>query len=364
MANARFVVVLSLLAGSVLSNAAWSQTPPPRTDPPDRAADAPDPDELADKALELIDRGALQEADEILQGLKRFRPTMHRIKLLQGLLWLKGGSGRGPEANRVLESYNRTDTGKLDYRGFAAVGLLKQQSRMWRQARRALKSAVELAPTEENGKPVRANILLDLATVELRLAETNRSPSANDAALEYAREAVRRSPDDAIILLRFAQILANASDGDDYSEAIRAGRGAIRRVGAELRGDPFNRETLGLLRAGYSLISQIHRNQAKRNPDNAEHIIAIAEDIQSLSMINRRLALFDSYELVNQALDMAPRPAWQLMAARLEVDVGGAAGAPSALERIQKILEDEPDNQDAKNLRTRIEAMTASPAGS
>lgn len=312
-------------------------------------AEPPDPEALIEKAIDQVEAGDLEAGNDLARRAHAIAPTMDKLKLAEGLILFS--MGKGTESIRRLQDYNLTEDGKKDYRGYAAIGRIYMESNTYRMARRSLERAVLLADERKNGKPIRAQILMDLATVERRL--NNREKAA-----EHARAAAESAPNDPDIQFRYAQTLSSNNSADDYQAAVAAAERAIRLIDAALRNDPFNKEHLDLLLSAHSLRVEIHLRERARNPQNPSTAIRIAESLRAQADAEWRLTVHAAREYALQALELGeqPEPEWQLLVARLSMDGGGDVALEGARERVAKVLEAHPDNEEAMKLAATIDS--------
>lgn len=326
-----------------------AQTPPAAGDQPVKIVD---PRALIEDALRKIDAGEFEEAATLAEQAQALKPSMDRLRLVRGLLLLESVSSPPEAAIRVLDEYNRTPTGKVDYRGLAAIGRVYLRSRWYRQASRSLRAAAPLAPQQENDRTVKADILMDLATAERALNQP-------ENAVRHAREARDLSRNNAHVLFRYAEVIAMADDPKALQDAVTATQAAIRRTETELRESPFDKDRLEVLRSASALLVDIHRKRAEREPESAAIAMAIARAMRDRSEADKRLNMYAAYDAARHAFDMTaqPGPDWQVFMAELEIDVGGAGALQTARDRLHKVLEAKPDNKSARRLLTRIDAL-------
>ncbi len=328
-----------------------AQTPAAAGDQPAKIVD---PRALIEEAIRKIDAGEFEEAAKLAEQAQAVKPSMDRLRLVRGLLLLESVSSPPEAAIRVLDGYNRTATGKVDYRGLAAIGRVYLRSRWYRQASRSLRAAAPLAPLQENDRAVKADILIDLATAERALNQPK-------DAVRHAREARDLSKNDAHVLFRYAEVIAMTNDPKAWPDAVTATDAAIRRTEVELRENPFDKERLEVLQSAYKLLVDIHRRRAEREPESAAIAMAIARAMRDRSEADKRLNMFEAYDTARKAFEMTaePEPEWQVFMAELEIDVGGAGALQTARDRLRKVLEAKPDNKGAKRLLARIDTLAA-----
>lgn len=335
------------LTGFVLpSGVAPGQTPePPKGD------DLLTPEQMVEEALKKIETGDLQEAVLLIRRAKMLKPKLDKIWLAEGLLLTSQGRSRGAEAVEKFEAYNKSDEGKTDYRGFAAVGRIYKDSYMPSQAVSALKKAKDLAPLEEDGKRVRAEITVDLANVYLTLKQ-------KDQAAETAKEAQKLAPDDAKIQLRLAQI---AFSTKDQETAAKGAERAMALSTAALRTDPLKKETYQILYSCCRLQADLAQQEISANPDASINYFKLAQAQRQGAEVARRLGLLEAWEAVRQALAKEPdKPEYLLLAAALEADLGAY---DEAREKVERVLRSNPDHREALELRDRLKAASGTPAG-
>lgn len=342
------IAVIGFVIGLGLSSRSAAQgASPPGADPD--AQSPPDPKALIEEALFKIESGDWQEAVELARRARAVRPALDELKLLSGLLFV--AQNRAIEAVRQLDDYNKTPVGRVDHRGFAALGRIQQMSRRYRPAARAYREAVRLAPKRDKGKAVRAEVLMDLATCELAL-------NAGDDAIEHARRGRDMAPDDAAIQLRFVEILAAAAKQTEIGAAYDEASKVAELIQRDLRRDPLSREKLTLLQSASRLRANIAKVQADLDKQNAALVMKCAESLRALADVNHRVSLLDAHEYGIQALDLQQTPSsdWQMYLARIEVEIGGVDAVPSALEVVNRILAAEPNDRGAQSLKSWIEA--------
>ncbi|MBN2561856.1 MAG: hypothetical protein JXQ75_13095 [Phycisphaerae bacterium] len=316
---------------------AWGQVP---ADSESRQFGSPEA--MVEAALEMIDTGDLNEALALVRRAKMLKPTVPKIKLAEGLLSIE--RGQHLEAMRQLEEYNKTDVGRNDYRGYAAIGTIYKDSHMDRQAAPVLEKAKSLAPLEENGKPVRAEIAIGLATVYNNLGR-------KDQAIEAAKEAKRWAPVDPKIQLRLGQV---AFRTQDFDTAAKAAERAIELLMADLQVDPLKKETYQLLGSSYQLMRNRWQREIAADPDDGLPYFKLAVTMREVSEVSRRIVLLDARESILQALTKEPENhEYMIFAARVEVELGAL---DEARERLARVLSSDPENQEAIKLRDSLQA--------
>ena len=325
-----------LWLGVVSTAAVWGQTPPQ----PESEQLLP-PEQMIEEALKKIDAGDLQQADTLLRRARVLKPTMDKIKLVEGLLAL-GVKNRIAALSR-LEAYNKTEEGRNDYRGFLAVGRVYKDSNMFRLAVLPLETAKAIAPLEENGRRVRAETAVELADAYFSLPR-------KDKALEAAKEAQKLAPDDAKVQLRLGQI---AFRSEDYETAAKGADRAIELLVAAMRLDPLKRDTYGQFNSCYLLKRDLER---KLNPNSAASYYRLAIVARNAAEISRLVILLDARDNANQALTKEPdNLEYLLFAARLEADLGAV---DEAREKVGRILKSNPEHREAIELQERLKLGT------
>ena len=305
-------------------------------------AEATSPEQLADDALQKIHLGDLEEAQRLHQLARRMQPTMKKLLLVEGLLYVAGG--RSAVALYPLQEYNTTDQGKVDYRGFAAIGKIYLQSYMYRSATRPLESAKDLAKREEYGEPVRANIAIDLARAYLGLARIK-------DAVKTAQEAQNDALDDGDIQVQVSEIAVSANEPVLAEDAANRATALLRET---VRADPFDIDAHEKLRRCYQVIGQLRGAQAASDEATGQHLFQHAQILVQAAEVDRRISALNARNQMLRAIEKDPTNIdWQFFAARLEFDLGAIA---EAKQRIDRILGTQPDHAGALQLKRRIES--------
>lgn len=304
--------------------------------------DTPDPEQLVETALAKIEAGDIDEASRLYDQALRLKPTMIKLKLLEGLLYLESIPKRGAEALTVLGEYNASKEGGRDHRGFLALGRLYLDSRMYQQAQFPLEKAKQWAPPT---KELRAEIASDLA---MAYAGQKRMKKA----IETAQEAAAAAPANGDIQLRLGEVAVMADESDLVADAARR---AIAVFNNKLRDDPFNKDAYEKLIRCYELLSALHQYYLRTDPDNGEYYHQAAILVVEMAEIRRRYELLNARDLIVKAIEKNPQKIqWQLDAAKLELELGGL---DEARNRLGKVLRDAPDNEQALRLKQRLEAL-------
>ncbi len=307
------------------------------------APDAPDAKAMVDEALAKLEAGDIQDAARLFQEAAKVRPDLDKLLLLEGLLHVE--YSHGAEAVQKLEAYNATATGRVDYRGFQAVGNLYLESLMYRQATLGLERAKGLAPIRDpvRNKPIKALITMDLAGAYLGLSRTKQ-------AVKVAKEAVEAAPKDADIQLRFSEIVANARD---FELAGTASDRAIVLFKGEIRDKPFSKDAHKKLQRALQVSYMLHDYHLKKKKNEGEHYHNLARVLRQQAALDRRITLLNALDLATQAIERSPeRVDWQLFAAQLEIDLGGMA---QARERVIEIIARHPRNAEAIRLKEQLD---------
>ena len=319
--------------------AVWAQ-------PSDIAAppDGPDAKAMVEEGLTRLEEGDAQEAGRLYQEASRIRPDLAKLKLLGGLLHIE--LNHGAEAVQKLEEYNKTPEGRVDYRGFEAVGRVYLQSLMHTQATFPLERAKGLAPIRDpvRNKPIKALITMDLAVAYLGLKRTKQ-------AVKVAKEAVEAAPKDADIQLRFSEIVVNAQD---FELAATASDRAIVLFKGEIRDKPFSKDAHTKLQRALNVSYMLHNHHLRKEASEGGHYYNLARVLRQKAALDRRVTLLSALELANQAIERAAdRVDWQLFAVQLEMDLGGLA---QARERLLEIIARHPNNAEAIRLKEQLDA--------
>lgn len=309
--------------------------------------DAPDAKAMAEEGLRKLDAGDIEEARRLFQEATRVQPDLAKLKLLEGLLHVE--YGHGAEAVQKLEEYNATPEGRVDYRGFQAVGEIYLRSLMYRQATVGLERARGLAPIRDpvHDKPTKALITMDLAGAYLGLSRTKQ-------AVKVAKEAVEAAPEDADIQLRFSEIVVNAQD---FDLAAAAADQAIVLFKGEIRDKPFSKEAHEKLQRALAVSSRLNDYHRNKDPNEGSHYYNLARVLRQKAALDRRITLLNALEFSTQAIERSQdRVDWQLFAAHIEMDLGGLA---QARERLVEIIARHPNNAEAIQLKERLDAAPA-----
>lgn len=300
------------------------------------------PEDMVEDAIRKIDAGDFVTAQRIYEHVRRIKPDLFRLRLIEGLLLVE--MGKPLEALSRLEEFNRSKEAGNEWRGYAAVGRIYQSSRMNLQAVHPLERAKDFAPLELSGRPIKAEIAMDLATVLNALTRTK-------DALKVADEAAAMAPNDAGIQLKLGKLhLA----GQDYSSALRCVERGITIAKAQLRADPFKGEENLQFKQLQDLKLTIHQAQRAANPDDPAIYVELSKSMRDQAESERRIRLLAAREYALEAVNRDPRSgSAQVFLAMLEWELGAA---PDALDRLKRLLEEDPNNAEALQLRGQIQA--------
>lgn len=302
------------------------------------------PEDMLEDALKKIEAGDLNEAGRLYQRVRALKPDLPKLKLVNGLLLKE--LRRGPEALSELEAFNKN--AGSEYRGYLAVARLYTESRMWRSALWPYEQAKRIAPIEEEGKPIKARVAIELAGVLQKMKR-------NDDALKEATDASRLAPNDAEIQYRLGAIQLDTGDRTSAAGALER---AVDRARSQLRLDPFQRDMWDLLKQCYELQQGIALAQRAADPDDARAYLMLGRALVDLADVNRQLSLLGAREALLEALNKAPRDSEaRVLLARVEAELGGIQ---DALERLSEVLRDDPENAEARKLREEIQATLRS----
>lgn len=298
------------------------------------------PEQAVEEAIKKIDMGDLTEARGLLQYATSLKPTMDILKLGQGLFFV--ASNQGPEAISILGEYNASDEGKRDYRGFLAIGKVYLESRFLRQAVFPLRQARGLADLEKNGKPLRAGITIELASVYARLKDRKK-------AIELVKEAQAAARDDGEIQLQISEI---ARIVNDVELANKAAVRAIELLKGKIADDAFNAEAHTMIKRALEVIGNLLFSNINNDPNNGENYYQYADVFRETAELDRRIGLLAAHEMALRAVERDPKNSqWQLSAVRLEMELGGLAEAEA---RLDTILESDPSNAEALRLKQHL----------
>jgi tetratricopeptide (TPR) repeat protein len=346
MTDRRFTPPIGLaLAGGLVLLVAISL---PAQDPPAPGGKKPveemagNADQLLDEAVRRFDSGDYQEAFVLLQRVKSAAPNVDKLLLVEGLLFAQ--AYKYAEATSNFEEYNRSKTGRIDWRGYAEVGRLYKESRLFMQAQGPLLKAKELAPAEVNGKQVRARIALDLAGCYFGLNKDKK-------ALEAISDAERDAPNDPEIQQRLAEISFRVKD---YPRGMKAVDKAIGLLSARSQGSPFKQEDQVALRGCYDLKIRLANAQIDANPKDTALFFDLAEATREQGEVARRINTLQARDLALKGIAKDPRHfKLQVYLAYLEADLGALQ---EALDRLNDVISNDPENQSAIKLREDIQA--------
>ena len=106
-------------------------------------------------------------------------------------------------------------------------------------------------------------------------------------------------------------------------------------------------EAVGLHNHEKILVSNINNE-----PKNGENFHQYAGVFRETAELDRRIGLLTAREMALRAVELDPKNSqWQLSAARLEIELGGLAEAGA---RLDTILESDPSNAEALQLKQRL----------
>lgn len=334
-----FVCSLVAIAGALaLTRLSSAQTPPAAAPAGNLSVE-----QKVELAIRKIEAQDLKEAERLINEAMIEKPNLHKLWLARGLFHVATKSF--VEAISELEKYNDPKEVAGDYRGYAAAGQLYVRSKMYSSARPVLERARDFAGSEKvDGKPVKAQILINLATAHIGLAN-------NKEAVKTVREAQTLAPDDGDILLSAAEISAQAQDAQAASAAVEQ---AILLFKNDLRDDPFNLTAHDKLRQAYSIAMRLYEAERYRDPENAEPYYRAARLTVSAAEIERRMKVLDAIRVINQSIERAPKNNdFKLYLVELEYSLGGLKDGRA---RLDEILAADPENSRAKEWKTKLES--------
>lgn len=336
----RTTISIFSLLGLVTASQAIAQTPSgnqPTT-----------PIEMVERAIELINAGDFNTAARLIQDATVSQPDLKLLSLAQGLLYK--ANRQDIQAIGFLETYNGDADGRVDYRGFAAVGEIYLRNRKYTLARGVLETASELAPIEEDGRAVRARITAQLAQAWVSLDQPRK-------AIIQLKEAQSGSVDDPETQLLICSLAANVKDS---SLANLAADNAINGFNQQLRLSPFRRSSYENLIACFEVLIELAGSELNGNPNDAQAFLRAARLMKELGTLQRRIHLIDARELVLQAIEKGGMSTdSMLLAAEIEAELGGVEQARA---RIEEILKQDAENARAQQLLQSLERLGASSA--
>jgi tetratricopeptide (TPR) repeat protein len=298
---------------------------------------------MLEEALIRIDADDYQDAYLLYDRAKKLDPELPKLKLVYGLLLMH--SKQASQALQLLQEYNKTEDGKLEWRGFAAVGKCCREAKWDRNAVFPLEQAKKLAPaTDAGGKPVRALIVVELASVELALRHMKK-------AKDLAREAESTSPNNSEVQLRVSELYSRTSD---FPDAMKSLNRAIGILISKVAATPLNLKEYNSLYSAYDLKLQLCTNAQSAKPTDAVNYIDAAEAIRNKTDIEKKINLLHTRELALKTLATDPKiAALHVFCAGIEMELGAL---DDALDRLNQVLRIDPSNQEALGMRQAIQA--------
>lgn len=330
---------------------ARSQVSPATTAPSaaGETGEAPNPARMIEDALEKIWQADYKSAAELADKAAQLAPRMDKLKLVRGLIYAQAPN-KGPEAVRDLTEYCRTRDGRQDHRGFSALGDIYFKSRNYRQSKESFEQAWKYAPPDDRGRPVRAEIGLQIAYIDIVLGHAKDGMERATAARDLASR-------NTTILERFGQIayMAGPQYHNEALVALQQCIALLERV--ELPADPFDKDKLKRLRSCYVAVATIYDARRKENSSNSGPYYAVARATYELTRVDRQIALQTARDWAIKAVDLDPNNnEYILFLVELEMDMGALR---EARERIDALLAREPTNEKAGNMRKALEEFEA-----
>lgn len=306
-------------------------------DRPSRAGESAE--DLAEAALAKIDTGDYEQAAAILGKARRLNPKLAKLALVEGLLLMNWTENRNyAQAIQRLTEYCASREGGADYRGHAALGWIYKESRSYREAVRALEQTRKLAPLEEKGKPIRAQATLDLALAYLGL-------DRKKEAMDMAKEASSIASDEPKIQLGLARV---AGMVQEYDVADAAAKRTVELLKFKLQRQPLDNEPHETLKQCYEVMIRIKNIALRTSPEDGALLAALASLWRDHAEVDRRIALLTAREYALQATQKDPKQHdWQVLTARIEMDLGATE---DARRRLEETLQAAPDHQEAQKL--------------
>lgn len=325
---------------------ALAQTPPDTVPKP---AVGLSPDQMVEEAIRRYDAGDYQEAFNFMTKAEQLKPDLEKLPLIKGLLFLEARPKRGAEAIKLLTEYNQTPEGKNDYRGNAAIGRAYKDSRMHRLAVLPLERAKKLAPMEQDGRPLRAQVTMDLADAYLGLKNDKQ-------AVATAKDAESLAPNDAGIQLALARV---ATATKDYETAVKAADRAIGLLNAKARTDPFRNEDIKNLVEAADLKIKLFGQKLDADPKDTNALYEMSLTWREKADIDRRMNLMKSRENGLKGIAYDPKNyKLQVLVAAVEAELGAVR---DAVDRLNDTINADPENQAAIKLRGELQAKLAAP---
>ncbi len=302
--------------------------------------------ETIEEALKKFDEGDYAESKMLLDRARGINPGLPKLALVEGLLIMEINPQSSIQALGLLEKYNKSSEGKNDYRGHAAVGKLYRDSRMWRQARHPLETAMSLAPRSGD-----SDWEADLAQLHIHLSAVYFRLGMSEEAIKAATAASKTAPNDPDIHFQLGRMAA--ASAENFDEARASVGKAISLIEARLKDDPFDVQDYRLLQSCHGLMIQTYRIDLSKHAEDPVLYQRVAEALCEAGRIEWRKTLLNAREFAIQAVERAPRDANLLVfVAQLESDLGAKQ---DALDRLRGVLSFAPENKKALQLQAKIQ---------
>jgi len=305
-----------------------------------------DPNKLADQALILLENNEGEAAFALFQKAKQLNPNLSKLNLLAARL--SAADNKYDQAQLYYTEYVKSPDGKSDYRPFAELGRIYLRSKSYRLARRNLEQARQLAPERDSkDRFVRAEIMADLANV-LRVLRDDKE------AIRVGREAATQATSDPKIQIMFSQLLLSISPNETKESRDVAAR-AIALLNTDLEVNTFSEPKLRLLRDALAIVEATWAQETLSQKDNPLPVYMLSIATQDTAEVTMRISLLSAKEYADRAATLNEgKPEYRVRQAEIEAMLGSTR---TALEKLEKVLEVDPENAAALALKDRIASM-------
>ncbi len=304
-----------------------------------------------DGAEAAIEAKQYAAAEQLLLDAQAMDPTNPRVFLGLGAVYL--ATNREMKAIEVYRRYQKTETGRGDYRGYLAIGKQYYANRYYRQAIASLKRADELNPRD--AETLRA------------LAWAHHAAREFDAAAKAAAAALSVSPDDLESAATYAAIVSEDPTSDEKKQLeqlnlaretlTRALQAARRRFEAK----PDDPKLLDAMAKSCRTLDSVLQRIAARDRAKTDPAVILerARALQEAAAIEHAMQLYKALDLLDAAVKLWPRNVSVLRElASVQSQVKKTA---AAADTCRAILDISPDDAFAKNLLRQLGPASTQP---